>query len=804
MRLSKKTLGAVAASITAVVAFGIFFSSLITSDFTSEEELQLAARWLDEGRWDLAQSLADELEPLVDTQTNSTWNYVQGVSLLTRIIDDLDSYQNRIILAEAIEHLEKSGELGFPLGYSGKGNYYLGVCFFNTYRWEEAIESLSRSLTEHPETRSDSMRMIITAHLRKPKPSPEDSKAVLERWVRMPGLSDREMAQTYLAHAQLALQSKKPQECIRWLDSIQPGIPEYFESLTWRSLWYIRQSQDAPQNSSLREEKLKEAQRDLQRLIVAADTPMQLRRRSQYLSGRVLRYLGRYQEAVSTLSGVRQNNPFSAEAIAAGLEEAEILVDMGKLNEVPPTTRQLLYGISDIRLYNEYWLPADELRTRLIEIGNRLRVVEEYELALEISDQLIIAFPANYALRLQANILSNWASAMERENSPDDVQARAVRADLFARAGECCEKLARLELRSRDYLNIVWTAIENYQLAGRIDDANRMIQDSLKYESRSKHPRALLAIGKNHIAKGDWQACLAPLNECLTEFPSSPNSYEARLLAARAMMELNDLDRAIELLSANLWDYELHPNSPIWKDSYVELAGLLFQRGQRSMSAAQSQTDIPWKDIESSLRQAYDHLRNAADHLREAASRYPDDPRRNYLRFQLARAYQLAAQLPHQTVQFNQTLSESAKRLLLGEKSSLLEKSAIEYESLHRAIIAQSESSTSHKLDASIIRAAYFGQADVLADSERFEEAIEAYRSAAAYYSNRPEALEALVQIAECFRKMGKEEDAKRTVRQAELVLQRIPVDRDAAFVSTTRGDRKHWENTLDRLKDWN
>lgn len=804
IKISKKTWMVGGSAVISLIAFGLIFAKITASDFSDQQKLQLAAKWLDNGRWDLAGGMAQELESSMDTDASSIWHYVSGTSQLIRIIDDLDSYQNRIILSDVTGHLEKSRELGFPLGYRGKGHFYLGVCLFNTYRWDEAIESLNRSLTEYPEVRSESLRMIISAHLRKPIPDPKEAQAVLEKWLQMPGLSQREIAQTLIAHVQLALQRNRPQDCHQWLAQIRPGIPEHYEGLKWKALSLMQQSLLAAKDSTARSDFLGEAQSLLLQLIVSADTPAQVRRQAHYLSGKVLRYQGRYREAVSVFSGVRQQNPFSAEAIAASLEEAEILMDLERWIEVPSATSQLLSGISDIRLYNEYWLPADELRTRLMEIGNRLRLKEKYELALELSDQLLIAFPANHALRLQANTLASWGFALERESAPDDLKAKQIVADMFARAGEQCEQLAQLEMRSRDYLNIVWTAVEYYQKAGRIAAANRMLEVYLKFESRSKQPRALLAMGKNYIAEGEWQTSLNPLQQCLTDFPSSPSSYEARLLAARALTEMNELNRAIELLSANLWDFELHPDSPVWKESFIELGDLLFQRGQNLLTEVQNDPKMPWEQAEPKLQQSHQELKHAADHLSEAVRRYPDEPRHYYTRYQMARAYQLAAQLPQQTIQSGQSLSDSSRRMLAQQKNQLLERSAAEYGSLYQSILSQSASTQSNSLEPSILRNAYFGQADVLSELGRYQEAIDAYRSAAAYYSNRPEALEALAQIADCYRKMGREEDAQKTIRQAELVLQRIPADRDPTFVTTTRGDRAHWEKTLGRLKEWN
>ena len=212
--MSKKVLIAIGASLAGLLAFGVLFSAILGDSFSQTEKLKLASQWLDNGRWDLAGRLAQELEPKVDKESDALWCYVKGVALLMRVYDDLDSYENRLVLYEATGHLEKSRQIGFPLGYRGKGNYYLGVCLFNTYRWNEAIERLSESLADYPQVRSDSLRMIVICHLRKPNADTRAAEQTLEQWLSMPGLSARELARTHIARAQLALRQSAP-----------PGLP---------------------------------------------------------------------------------------------------------------------------------------------------------------------------------------------------------------------------------------------------------------------------------------------------------------------------------------------------------------------------------------------------------------------------------------------------------------------------------------------------------------------------------------------------------------------------------------------------
>lgn len=799
--LNPKLLASAGAALLGVIGFGVVFGTLWSTPFSEDQQLKLAARWLDEGRWDVAGRVAKELEPSIDPEVNSAWHYVQGVARLLPILDDLDSYENRAVLGSVTEQLQKSRQLGYPVSQRGKGNYYLGVCLYNTYRWDEAIEALDYSLADYPQRRSESLRMMFSAHLRKPKPDAEAAQAILNRWTRMPGLSKRELAQTKLAAAQLAIHERQFVEAEQWLSQIKPGIPEHFEALKWQAMNLLGHGANP---ASIDAVQLEQAQSILQKLIVASETPQGVRRQAIYLVGKVLRALGKLDEAIGTLSSVRQQNPFSAEAIAASLEEAEILLELGQFNDVVTTTQQLLSGINDIQLYNETWIPASEMVSRLMGIANHLQDNGLFELALEVANQLHPAFPAGQALRLQATILANWSYAVETTSSRNDAQARSTLASLHVRAAQKYEQLAAVDLRAKDYLEIVWHAIDNYQKAGHMDAANRLIKTTLQYESRTKRPRALLAMARNHIAQGDWQASLEPLQRCFDEHPASPGGYEARLVAAQAHKELNNLDEALELLSVNLWDGDLHPDNSVWKDSFLELGHLLVQRGERQLSQWNRRSDLPWEEIRPILQRSHSEFVRAGEMLNEAVQRFPSDPQIDRTRYQLARSFQSAAQFPEQSARHDPTLNESNRGQLLEQRKRLLEDAATHYRELHQTIEEKRDRNGPGALEDTLLRQAYFGEADVLMQLGRYDDAIATYRMAATTYAQQPEALEAWVQIAQCHRNMGREEDAQKAIHQAELALERIPAEQDSTFVSVTRGDRAHWHRLLGRLKPWN
>jgi len=80
---------------------------------------------------------------------------------------------------------------------------------------------------------------------------------------------------------------------------------------------------------------------------------------------------------------------------------------------------------------------------------------------------------------------------------------------------------------------------------------------------------------------------------------------------------------------------------------------------------------------------------------------------------------------------------------------------------------------------------------------EQLEDAAAAYRAVELRYMNEPPALEAILGRASCLKGLGRPQEADLLIRQAGVVLQRIPDEWDDRFAETTRYDRDGWEQLL-------
>ena len=801
-----------AASALSLIGFGLLFATLAASKVSeADNRLHIAMSLLDEGRWDLAGRIARDLQAEgFDCQNSSAWQYVQGVSKLQHVADNLDTPRNRRELHEAAEHLQIASGLGFPIGYTGRGKYYLGWCLYHTYHWEQAAAELDDIDRLWPEKRSEALQMRVEAQLRKTPADLAAAESALSAWQAIPGMSSKEWERIRLSQAQLCLAREQAGQCEQVLQAIRGNSREAFQAMLLRGQWRLKQALAEPRLPAEQRQELLNAAAELARQMkVAADTPPDLRRQATFLSGKILRQQDKLAEALSTFSGARQSSPQSAEAIASGMEEAEILLARGELDEVLATLHYVLRNVDKLVLYNELWMPVAEFRARLLDIGRELRERHEFERAIALAQLMAMAFPESDAIRQQAEALEAWAATLTATLADPAGRIPAAHrqaiADKYQAAGQLFEQLSQLELRSSEYPDILWNAITAYQHAGNLTQANLLLTDYLRHEDRTKRPRGFLALGRNHVNAAQWRKAIDPLERCRVEHPTHPTSFEARLLAAKAHFELNQLDEALELLNENLSGSStaLRPSSDIWRDSLYQLALTLFRQGDELLLGLRFQAPPAASDRESQLQASQAKFMEVVDHLGGFVSRYPEDPRHFEAMYLIARSRRLAAEAPQQIAAGNATIVETARRKLMQQRRLLLEDALNDFSQLRKTIAQHQESLTLSEQTSALLRNCYFGEADTLYELGRWEEAIVAYQNVASRFLNKPESLEALVQMAQCHRKLGQSQIADRILAQAEQVLSRIPPELDAQFVSVTRTSRDGWNDLLGALRKW-
>lgn len=791
-----------------LIVFGLLFAFLFSGGITIDDQLGLASRLIDEGRWEVASRIAREIDQsqIVTPETDATWNYVSGASTIAGIANDSDSPRNRRELKKALLQLKKAAELGFPVGFQGKGQFYLGWCYYYTHDWKNAAETLKKVPEMWPARRSEAWQLIVSALVRMEPPAFDDAQASIAQWEAIPGLSKSERGRVLLAKTHIAFAQDEIEKCAQYLDALEENSPEAVEGQIWRCRCRIAIASSLPVGDRSREQNLQEAEAVIDPLVRSAETQEDISRQANYLMGRIFHLQQRLNDAIGKFSGIRQDKPQSAEAIAASMEEAEIFFEIEDYTEGVATCHLLLEGIEDIALYNGYWIPATELRARLLELGRILRSTGNFGLAIQLAQHLSSAFPLADSVRLQAEAYEDWgnelAAAAPRNASESlSKQYQESVENKYNSAGMQYEQLASLEFKSPEYPQLLWQAVVTYEKSNDLYQTARLLDIYLEAEEHSKRPRGYLATGKNYMNAGQWNKAIPPLDRCLEQYPGHPIQFEVRFLAAKARVELDELDAATELLESNLFDYDLLPGSPIWQDSISLLGHVHYRQGDRELLEAAGLTDLDQrlKKVESSR----DHFLSAIQRLGHAVAKSADDASYFEDYYTIAKANRRMAKAYDLLVGLDGSLVDSARRQLQKQSREHLERALQNYIDIREELFRQQSPRNKSQQD-SIVRNCYFGEADILFDLERWGEAATAYRAAAGRYMNQPSAIEALVQMANCHFKQGTNEEGKKILVQAEQVLNRIPAEFDPQFEELTRASRDGWRGILDRLKRWN
>jgi tetratricopeptide (TPR) repeat protein len=401
------------------------------------------------------------------------------------------------------------------------------------------------------------------------------------------------------------------------------------------------------------------------------------------------------------------------------------------------------------------------------------------------------------------DILRSDPSPLDDASTPD--KGKRFWQKLFNESAKSYEELALIQMRSPEYFDLIWQAIKNYQSAGDLKQCNLVIDNTLPFEAVEQRPRAYLMKAENLFALNEPDGALIELEKCIREHDTHPLSYQARLNAARMLVERSEFQKSQDYLEQNLYDSSLNPQSAIWKESLFELGRNYYQQGELEFSSAALLKQKSGPDTEESIRETLEQANTlftkSIERLSEWQQRYPDDKRRFETLYSIGKAYQMAAQYPEYLLKDGRPTSAESQRQRLAQYRNLVKNARSTFEQIRigmNDIEIGLIPSTSLR---SLLRNSYFAEADLTFQLQDYENALPLYRSVANRFLGEPESLEALTQAAECLKKLGRNEEGIRVIAQAREILAQIPVTQDAKFVSVTRFSRQQWSDLLTRME---
>jgi tetratricopeptide (TPR) repeat protein len=774
---------------------GIYVYSSAKSN--PSEELDTAFRFLRKGDADLSAKIARSIDPerISKRSDLSKREFLLGAH---ERVNAQKTVQRRIateLNEQAVKHLERSRELSFPEGYEGQGNYLLGMAFYDLFRWDEAEPVLEIASERWPQGRADSIERLIDIELSFENKDPDAAMQRVEHWKSLPKSSLDEVDRTVVKEMQVLHAAGKFDAASQLLDRVpEDSLYRPMAELAYgRSLVQLASSADEP----LRIEYLNRAGQSFEKVLEIAKAPIPVRRQCNLELGRVQRSLGNITQAVSTFSSLRLASPHEAVFLLSGIEEIDCLIALGRTHDVIDTLRHLSNNFGEMIWYQNESMPISEMRKRLIAAGEQLIALGANEEAIDFSSLLPPICDELDRLRIDCRGYEALANQVNKQYSP------GLAEQLFRKSADAYARLATKLMRSPNYSDLMMKAIANYRNAGAFGESNRMLDQFLKFEPRENQPVGLLIKAKNYNSLNQSDLAMKSLERIIDSNINTSLVYEARLEAAKLLASKDNFQEAEELIVQNLYFGDLKPESPVWKDSLFELGELSFRRGEKLQSQAMNAiVESPSNAYENlaKMEASFKELLLSIDRIKDGLRRFKEDPRRLKMLYTIAKAYQMASAWPEMLLKENRLANEETVAGWKAQRKDLLNSSREAYRTLRQEIIAAADMNKTAPNADKFLRNSFFGEADLLFEAGEYEEALAAYRDVSNRFINEPESIESTVQIANCFKELGKLNDCRRNLELAKEMLQRIPAEKESRFSQVTSHDRAGWETYLDWL----
>ncbi len=381
--------------------------------------------------------------------------------------------------------------------------------------------------------------------------------------------------------------------------------------------------------------------------------------------------------------------------------------------------------------------------------------------------------PAYYTLVERLAIENEQAAAAEHD------PARAAR--YHAAAGRYYERAVPGARDAEHEAALLWSAAEQYDAAGRLDDLRRVLKVFVDRRSIDPRlPRALLQLGRSYAAEGRFDEAAKWYRVLIERFGMLEEASRARLLTAEGLIAVGGHDAEAErMLVSLLEDERIAPQALVYRDALLALCNLLYDQGRYN---------------------------EAISRIEEFLDLYPDDPERLLVQFLRADAYRHSAY----ALRAGKLGAGAPEARRLAEARRRLREAARAYGAFLAALpnrndatdanpkpAMQAGPATTREL-AVYARLALMYRGDCLFElnsPESLAEALAVYRQVVATYQNEPAALVAQIQIANIHLRHGRITEAARAVERARWLLETIP---DQAFHALPAGQtRAEWDRYL-------
>ncbi len=738
--------------------------------------LQMALNKLSEGDYEQAETLVRTMQRQPQNPDDFGGAlYILGSVKANQAESEWSAARQRAVHLVAARYLQKALTLGVPPEVEPQLLFLLGQSLIQGNQPQKGIRILNQALSLE-NAPSQKVHILLTeANLALPNPDLESVLHHNAELLKFPNLSDEQRTEALIVRAETLGRVGRAKDANEILKQLSKDRTEdgQLKNLSGRLL--LSAAEELPETNPQRQAMIEQAVSDLQAAQRLDPFNGEQTRRAKYWIGKSFELQRDYESAIDEYDQIGKLYGDTPESLAAQIAEADLLRFAGKKSLSLAAYRRVLESVGNPTTYSNKLISLEDLKKHLRSAHASFVEAGEFESALALLEQFDTLFEHEIIIELRASTHEAWGQAELKEAaaSPPLRAARLAKDGRYhlRAAGRAFESLAKVRFATREYTDDLWFAAENYYQGQTYTHAARMLEKYLHYEPERRNATVFLRLGQSYLTLGETEKAIRALEQCITMHPRDLAVYQARLECVRAYRQMDRNEEAEALLLENINGDELTPKSPEWRDSLFELGEIQHETGR---------------------------FEQAFKTLEEAVIRYPDAPQSLMARYTIARSFHNAAQVPANKVRLAKTENERQKNRKLRDEN--LQGALDNYKLVQRMLTLQ-DHGESHVLKQHLLRNCYMMQGSVLFQLRRYEEARKAYANVSTLFQSEPFVLESFVHIANCWRRLDEPMNARRTIEQAKLVLQRLPSDTN--FKLATNFNRQQWQLLLNEMSKW-
>lgn len=383
-----------------------------------------------------------------------------------------------------------------------------------------------------------------------------------------------------------------------------------------------------------------------------------------------------------------------------------------------------------------------------------------------------------------------WLDANETRRA----ELESERLDRWRKSGNAYRLLAAKVTDSARVSEALWTAADQFQRGHAFAEAHEALTELLELQLPKIKAAAHVRRGRTLLDLGRPQAAAEDFQTVLDEFPTDPESFQARLLLGRCALDAGDSQQAEQIWRDVLASRELTPDAVEWRTALFSLAELLYRRGVAALAEADTDASAgPARAAEAVLP-----LDEAIARFDEFLRRTPAAERATEARVLRADAMRRRADLALRRAAVAET--ENLRESYEQEARRLLTESLDELRKAQVALAPLADRDQLPPLGMQLLRSTFFDLGHSYAALGRDREAVIAYGGAVNRYPEDPRVVTAYLRMAECHHRLNRPDDARAAVEQAHLALEQMPAD--ALAIGPSALSRDEWRSWLARLRD--